>query len=106
MIGPRISISPMIVDYDTLQYGGNGRNQFVLHNTGDQDLVISNIKATCGCVTTTLPRDPIPTQDSAVVRSQFDTHRKGPHSSTATVHSNALNHPFVVVRIKAFVIPP
>ena len=52
------------VDYEEYDYGdieeaGDGKNVFVVRNSGDSPLVIDHISSSCGCTTADYPQSPI-----------------------------------------------
>ena len=44
-----------VIDYGTLEKGANGKRIFTFTNSGHSPLVITDVKAACGC---TVPRKP------------------------------------------------
>ena len=53
------------------------QNVVTFTNTGDEPLVISNAKATCGCTVPQWPREPIMPGESGEFLVQFDSKNKG-----------------------------
>ena len=47
--GPMITFDKEVHDYGTIAYGGNGECTFTVTNTGDQPLILTNCKGSCGC---------------------------------------------------------
>ena len=48
-----ITFDKTIVDYGTIKKGSDGNREFVVKNTGEKPLIISNVKPACGCTTPT-----------------------------------------------------
>jgi len=103
--GPRIHFGSLIHDYDTIPFGGDGRCSFTFTNTGDAPLVISTFRSSCGCLVPDWDRDPVLPGATGTVRLKYDTLREGPFTKSATLHSNAVDAPVLVLRIKGFVRP-
>lgn len=70
--------------------------KFVFTNTGDQDILISNVQTSCGCTTPDWTRDTVKPGGTGFVEAKYETtNRIGTFNKTITVYSNALNNPFV-----------
>ncbi len=57
---PRIRCDDTEFDVGQRRVGDKIAHEFVLHNTGDRDLVISNVMAKCGCITPVVSEAEIP----------------------------------------------
>lgn len=101
--GPQITFQSEVHDYGTIPYAGNGECEFTYSNTGDEPLIISQCRSSCGCLVPSCMREPLAPGQSAVVRVKYDTKRPGPINKSVTVTSNATNSPVVVLRIKGTV---
>lgn len=78
-VGPLTSVA---FDEDTYDFGEVMEGEKVVHvykfkNTGNEPLVISNAKGSCGCTVPEWPREPIPVGGSGEIRVQFDSKGKG-----------------------------
>ena len=98
-----IYFSETVHDYGTIKKGADGTCEFTFKNTGDEPLVLSNVKASCGCTIPTWPKDPILPGKSNVIKVVYDTKRVGLINKTITVMSDAKTNP-VVLTIKGTVI--
>ncbi|MES2487188.1 MAG: DUF1573 domain-containing protein, partial [Bacteroidota bacterium] len=57
--GAKIEFKSETIDYGTIsKEDDNGLRVFEFTNTGDTDLVISDVKSSCGCTVPTKPKDP------------------------------------------------
>ncbi|HYG52420.1 MAG TPA: DUF1573 domain-containing protein [Flavobacteriales bacterium] len=64
-------------------------------NTGDQPLVISEIKVACSCTKYEFPKEPIMPGQKSVIKLTFDTKSVyGLQDRTLDVYSNAKKNPF------------
>lgn len=77
------------IDYGTITKGSEGLRVFKFTNTGDQPLVISNVRSTCGCTVPKRPTDPILPGDTGEIEVKYNTKLVGPIRRTVTVYSNA-----------------
>ncbi|MBM3423974.1 MAG: DUF1573 domain-containing protein [Bacteroidetes bacterium] len=103
--GPKISFNKEVHDYGTIKYDGDPNCAFEFTNTGDEPLIISNCKGSCGCTVPEWPKEPIAPGAKGVIKVKYDTKRPGPISKSVTISSNAINEPEKVVKIKGEVGP-
>lgn len=98
--GPKIEFKNDTVDYGTTnKQDDNGIRVFEFTNTGNADLVITDVKSTCGCTVPSIPDKPIKPGSSGKIEVKYDMHT-GPFRKTITVQSNAVNVPDGVVALK------
>lgn len=98
--GAQITIDKEVHDYGTIDKGANGECEFTVTNTGNQPLIISNCKGSCGCTVPSCPKEPIAPGASAKIKVKYDTNRVGPINKSVTITSNATNEPKKLIRIK------
>lgn len=102
--GPQIHFDTLVFDYGAIPYGGDGRCSFRFTNTGDAPLIIDSFRSSCGCLVPTWDKEPVMPGGTGIVRLKYDTYRQGPINKSATLTSNAINAPVVVLRIKGTVL--
>ena len=98
--GPMISIDKEVHDYGTIEQGANGTCEFIVTNTGDQPLILTNCKGSCGCTVPKCDTEPIKPGAKTTITVKYDTKRPGPINKSVTISSNASNEPEKIVRIK------
>ena len=103
--GPSIIVDKEVHDYGNIKYGGEPYCAFEFKNTGDEPLIISNAKGSCGCTVPEWPKEPIAPGAKGTIRVKYDTNRPGPINKSVTITSNAINEPNKVIRIKGEVGP-
>lgn len=86
---PEITFDQELVDYGTLAQGADGNRTFVFKNTGKEPLILTNVKASCGCTTPKWTRNPIAPGEKGEIVVHYDTNRMGQFHKTITVQSNA-----------------
>jgi hypothetical protein len=86
-------------DFGTIQKGADCTYNFVFKNTGKSDLVITNVKSSCGCTAPSYTKEPVKKNDNGTISVKYDSNRIGSFHKTVTVYSNAKNSP-VVISIK------
>ena len=89
-------------DYGTIEQGGDGNTEFKFTNKGKSPLVLSNVKASCGCTVPEWPKEPILPGKSGSIKVKYNTANAGTFGKTITVNSNAINST-VVLSIKGVV---
>ena len=103
--GPKISFSKEVHDYGNIKYDGDPNCSFEFTNTGDEPLIISNAKGSCGCTVPEWPKEPIAPGAKASIKVKYDTNRPGVINKNVTITSNAVNSPEKVIYIKGTVSP-
>ena len=84
---------------------GRVSTEFVFKNEGMAPLVLSNVRASCGCTTPSWTREPVePGQSGSITVTYNPNGRPGRFQKTITITSNASN-PTEKVYIKGEVIP-
>lgn len=87
------------IDYGVIEKGSNGERFFVFTNNGNAPIIISKVKASCGCTVPSKPEGPVLPGKTAKIGVKYDTKRLGGFSKTITITSDA-SEPTKVVRIK------
>jgi hypothetical protein len=103
--GAKIEFNKEVHDYGNIKYDGEPYCTFEFRNTGDEPLIISNAKGSCGCTVPEWPKEPIPPGGKGSIRVKYDTKRPGAINKSVTITSNAINEPNKVIRIKGEVGP-
>lgn len=98
-----ISFDKTTIDYGKVEVGANGQRFVTVTNTGDQPLIISNVRPSCGCTTPKWSKDPILPGKSAKIEVGYDTKLKGPFKKSIEVYSNDPEHGRSVLWIKGSV---
>jgi hypothetical protein len=76
------------VDYGEIMQGSEPLRIFNFKNTGNEPLIISNAKGSCGCTVPSYPKEPILPGESAKIEVRYDTNRIGPFQKTVTLTTN------------------
>jgi hypothetical protein len=87
--GPTIKFESQVYDYGTIYQGADGNCNFTFKNEGDEPLVLSNVRSSCGCTVPKWPKDPILPGQTSSIQVTYDTKRLGTISKQITVTSNA-----------------
>ena len=106
MHGPKIVFAEREHNYGTIQKGGDGNCVFSFTNTGDEPLILSSVRASCGCTTPKWTQKPVMPGKAGEIGVRYNTNNVGGFTKTVTITSNAINEPRVVVKIKGNVVAP
>lgn len=104
--GPKIEFSKLEHNYGQIEKGGDGNCEFTFTNNGTEPLILSNVRASCGCTTPSWTKEPVMPGKSGVIKVKYNTNNVGGFTKTITVTSNAVDNPRVVLKIKGNVNAP
>ena len=99
----KIEFKSETIDYGEIAKGSDGVRMFEFTNTGNEALVVSDVKSSCGCTVPEKPKDPIAPGATGQIKGKYDTNRVGPIRKTVTVYSNA-SEPIKALKIKGEVL--
>lgn len=103
--GPEITFKETNHDFGNIQFKGNGSYEFVFVNTGNEPLILTQPKSSCGCTVPEWPRQPILPGESNVIKVTYkNTDRAGNFNKYVTVFSNAVVNKEVKLHIKGTVL--
>jgi hypothetical protein len=99
------SVTSMKIDKDIHDFGKvtegiENHCTFVVTNTGDKPLILSDVKASCGCTTPSKPEGPIAPGKSDKIEVGFKPSGKGISEKTITITANTEPR-ITVIRVKA-----
>ena len=92
-----------VYDYGNINQGDDGNCEFMFTNKGENPLILSNVRASCGCTVPDWPQEPILPGNTGIINVRYNTAIIGSFSKSVTVISNAGNSP-VILMIKGNVI--
>jgi len=93
---PEITFDKLVHDFGAVFQGDKTEYDFTFRNTGNQPLIISDVKSTCGCTVPEWPKNPILPGSSASIRVKYNSSIVGPINRQITILSNAANSPSVL----------
>jgi hypothetical protein len=101
---PQILFPEDSYTFGELPEGPQATHEFKFTNTGKEPLILSNVKASCGCTTPSWPKEAIlPGKESAIMVTYNTQGRVGPFTKSITITSNA-STPSKIIYIKGTVI--
>ncbi|MCB0587386.1 MAG: DUF1573 domain-containing protein [Phaeodactylibacter sp.] len=92
-------------DFGTVTEGEKVSHTYKFKNTGEEPLILSNAKGSCGCTVPSWPREPIPPGGEGVVTVEFNSqNKKGKRNQKVTITANT-NPPQTFIYLKGEVQP-
>jgi len=98
----KIEFTETVHDYGEIEVNGNGTCDFKFTNEGQETLILSNVRSSCGCTVPAWPKVPIKKGEEAVIEVKYNTSRTGSFNKSITVYSNGSVEP-IILRIKGTV---
>jgi len=106
----KISLGGAIIEFDKTEYdfgsivdGEVFNGTFKITNSGKADLILTQVKPSCGCTTPDWPKEPIAPGASGEIKFSFNSAgRVGKQNKSITIRSNA-EKPTEIIRIKGTV---
>lgn len=86
--GPYLEFASMVVDYETIDQHSEPLRTLDFTNTGDEPLVITNCKGSCGCTVPIWPKEPIMPGETAKLEIRYATNRLGKFTKTVKITTN------------------
>jgi hypothetical protein len=106
-LGPAISIENDSYFFGKANQGDIIKHSFKFKNTGGADLLLTNVKPSCGCTISEWPRHPIKPGESGQIDIKFNTSGKlGKQKKAITVFTNIEQNNLVVLYLEGEVINP
>ena len=90
------------VDLGTVPKDVPAQAQFKLTNDGDTPLILTKVKASCGCTTSNYTKEPILPGESTVITANYNAKKAGPFTKTVKVTTNRNQEP-IVLRLNGIV---
>jgi hypothetical protein len=97
----KAAVSTIVWKSEQIDLGSIPQNKpknidFEFKNTGKTAVIITNVKASCGCTATDYTKTPIQSGETAKVTATYNAAAKGAFSKTVTVTTNADETPKVL----------
>ncbi len=101
---PKVVFKEESFDFGEIPEGPQATHEFKFTNPGKEPLILSNVRASCGCTTPSWPKEPIlPGKDGTIVVTYNTQGRPGPFTKSITITSNS-DTPNRVITIKGEVV--
>ena len=101
---PKISFDEWVYDFGVVSREDLPHHRFTFSNTGQTDLIISEVDSSCGCTAALLSAETIPPGGRGEIDVSFNPQgRRGKQTQTVSVYSNAENEPIAQLTVKGTV---
>ena len=91
-----ISIKDTFQDVGLQKLNVPVKANFIIYNTGNDNLLIENVLPDCHCTVADFPRKPIKPHDSALIVLQYNDSNEGPFQSSALITTNTNTSPSLI----------
>ncbi|EJX06243.1 secreted protein containing DUF1573 [gut metagenome] len=89
---PRISSNKETHDFGQIEWKHPATVEYIITNTGNQPLVLTNVTTSCACSVADWTKEPIAPGAKGVVKATFDAKALGHFSKDVGIYSNASPH--------------
>lgn len=86
-------------DFGIIKLNEPVTHRFTFTNSGEAALLISSVKASCGCTVAEYSKEAIPSGNTGFVKATYNAAKAGVFSKTITIHANT-GEEAVVLTIK------
>jgi len=80
-------------NFGKVKSGPNVFHEFSFVNTGDQPLILQDVKSGCTCITVEWPKRPISPGAKGTIKVGYHTSKTGPFNKEVYIYSNAVLQP-------------
>ncbi|HRZ42113.1 MAG TPA: DUF1573 domain-containing protein [Bacteroidales bacterium] len=91
--GPVITFETLVYDFGNINWSqvrnDAGKCEFKFTNTGDEPLILTGVRADCGCTTPSYTQEPILPGAAGKITVQYDNSRVGYFNKGITVTTNS-----------------
>jgi hypothetical protein len=102
--GPSIVFDYQIYNFGTIKKNSDGTCLFPFSNQGDAPLVVSGVKASCGCTVPSYPKAPVLPGQHETIKVVYNTKTVGTFTKTINVTTNDAASLVVILTIKGTVV--
>ncbi|RYD82118.1 MAG: DUF1573 domain-containing protein [Sphingobacteriales bacterium] len=87
--GPQITFKEEMHDFGKVKEGVVAEYEFKFTNTGNQPLILSDVRASCGCTTPNWSKEPIMAGKTGVIKVAYNSSgRPGAFNKSITITTN------------------
>ena len=89
-----VEFDKTVIDFGDITQGDQVNDVVVFTNTGNEPLIISSAKGSCGCTVPEWPKAPIAPGETGEIKVQFSSKgKKGKQTKTVTIQANTDPNP-------------
>lgn len=98
--GAIITFPPTKFNIGNVLKGNELTDTLVFSNTGNEPLLITNVRTSCHCTVATFSKVPVLPNESGRVILKLDTKMPGQFTKVIAIYSNAMNKPRALLHIR------
>jgi hypothetical protein len=99
---PVVNYDAETFDFGDIKPGSKVEHTFMLKNIGKRDLIIRDVKSSCGCTAVSPSKNMVAAGESVPLKVAFDsTGKSGRQNKTITVITNDPKNPTTILRISS-----
>ena len=102
--GPQFKWEKTVYEFGEIAQAVPATAEYKFTNTGNQPIIITQVKKSCGCTVPTWPSAPIMPGEEAVIKATYNAKSVGSFTKTITVVSNVSENS-TYFQLKGTVIP-
>ena len=107
LLGPKIVVQQPEHDFGDIVQGEKVSHNFVVTNTGGDILIITNVRASCGCTAALPDKKELSPGETTNIKVEFDSKgRTGKQVKTVYVTSNDKDNPQVQLKFTGNIVKP
>jgi hypothetical protein len=95
--GPVIKFEKQSYNFGEITQGAPAEVEFTFTNSGDEPLILSNVRSSCGCTVPKWTNEPVKPGEQGKITVKYNSNRIGSFSKQITVSSNANNGDVVLL---------
>lgn len=93
---PEVVFDSLSYNYGKIVKGSPGECTFKFTNKSKSPLILTNVKASCGCTTPSWPKEEIKPKKSGEIQVKYNTNNVGYFTKTISVYTNKQEAPIVL----------
>ncbi|MFO8234321.1 MAG: DUF1573 domain-containing protein [Bacteroidales bacterium] len=90
---PVIKFEETVYNYGEIEVNSDGTCEFEFENTGEEPLLLTKVRAACGCTSPKWPKKPVKPGETETIKVKYNTRIKGSFTKSVMVYSNAEDSP-------------
>lgn len=95
--GAAIKFDKLSYNFGEITQGEKAEVDFIFTNTGNEPLILSAVRSSCGCTVPKWTNEPVKPGEQGKITVKYDSNRIGSFSKQITVSSNANNNNVVLL---------
>lgn len=105
-LAPKLVCAEPIYEFGQMDNNLTVEHTFIIQNTGNLSLIISQVRTSCGCTAVNISNSTLRPGETAQIMAKLSLHgRRGPQNKAITVESNDPKKPKITLYLRGTAIP-